>query len=489
MAARARYGKKALPTIAMNEENAELVFDPDMAQTRFGYGRSPLVPGPQDVDEMVAQLRGAEEPLAGVRFPSDEEMRERIAALMGKRRVFRSAAEGSLERERLQKQYRAARRAAFQEIAGWTGATLARRVWSRDGLRERLVAFWADHFSAPGKNERYKYTAPSHVANAVRPYVAGRFEEMLIAAALHPQMLHYLDQSTSIGPNSSFAKAKPEKYLGLNENLARELLELHTLGVGGSYTQHDVRQLAELLSGLTAHPNKGTVYVTKRTEPGSETVLGKEYGTRRSRISDVESALRDLARHPDTARHLSRKLAVHFVSETPDEDLLVSMAARYLETDGDLAEVVEAMLRHPASWHPVAHGIGNFKQPELFVSSALRAFAVPLDQLLTVRRNRLDQLLGTPLRTMGQPWRQPIGPDGFSEEDVHWITAQGMAARLQWALSVPTALVGDLPDPRAFVETALGPNAPAAVRFAAGAAENRREGIALVLMSPGFQRV
>lgn len=466
-----------------------MVFDSDMAQTRFGYGRSPRVAGPRDVDEMVARLRGAEAPLADADIPSDAEMRQRIADLTAMRRTYRKADEGSTERGRLKQKYNAARRATREDVAGWIGVTLARRVWSPDGLRERLVAFWADHFSAPGKNEQFRFIAPTYVANAVRPFVAARFEEMLISAALHPQMLHYLDQNSSIGPNSSMARARPEKTLGLNENLAREVLELHTLGVGAAYAQHDVRQLAELLAGITTNPKKGVVYVTKRTEPGSHTVLGKEYGTRRARISDVKEVLRDLARHPDTARHISRKLAVHFVSEQPDEDLLVSMAVRYLETDGDLAEVVEAMLRHPASWCPVGEGSGNFKQPDLFLSSALRALAVPERALTGVKANQLNRLLGTPLRTMGQPWRRPIGPDGFAEEDSHWITAQGMAARLQWALSVPTAVVDELPDPRAFVETALGPQAPAAVRFAAEAAENRREGIALVLMSPAFQRV
>jgi len=328
------------------------------------------------------------------------------------------------------------------------------------------------------------------VANAIRPYVGGRFEDLLISAVLHPQMLHFLDQNSSVGPNSQFAKRKrPKKELGLNENLAREILELHTLGVGGDYAQKDVRQLAELLTGVTTVQTEGTAYMPQRAEPGAETVLGKDYGGRRARMSDVHDVLRDLARHPDTARHIARKLAVHFVSETPDEDMLVAMGARYLETDGDLTEVVAAMLRHPAAWAPVGAEVGNFKQPELFVCSAMRALAVPQKRFREVKSNQLERVLGTPLRTMGQPWRRPFGPDGFEEADGHWLTAQGMAARLQWALGVPTAVLNELPDPRIFVETTLGEHAPASVRFAAEAAENRREGIALVLMSPAFQRV
>ncbi|SMP14764.1 DUF1800 domain-containing protein [Shimia sagamensis] len=466
-----------------------MVFDPDIAQTRFGYGRSPKVVGPQGVDEMLALLRAPEVQMPWFPFPSDAEMREKMLALLNARRKISKAEKGSDAQQALQKAFKTARRASKQEGAKWIGATLARRVWSRDGLRERLVAFWNDHFSAPGKNVIYRYTEPAYVANAIRPHVGGRFEDMLIAAVLHPQMLHFLDQNNSVGPNSAIAKKRPQKNLGLNENLAREILELHTLGVGGGYTQDDVRQLAELLTGVTTIQKEGTAYLSKRAEPGPETVLGKEYGTRRARVSDVHAVLRDLARHPDTARHITHKLAVHFVSDTPDEDLLVSMGARYLETDGDLAEVVEAMLRHSAAWAAVEDGAGNFKQPELFVSSALRALAVPKKQLRDVKSHQLERLLGTPLRTMGQPWRRPFGPDGFEEDDGHWLTAQGMAARLQWALGVPAEVLDALPDPRDFVQTTLGTSAPASVRFAAETAENRREGVALVLMSPAFQRV
>ncbi len=466
-----------------------MVFDPDIAQTRFGYGRSPVVAGPDSVDEMMRWLRGAEERLPEFPFPSDAEVREKTLAFSLARRKMAKAEFGSQKHKELRKAFQEVRRGSKEDGASWIVGSLARRVWNRDGLRERLVAFWLDHFSAPGKSVRYRYAAPAYVANAIRPHVTGRFEDLLIAAVLHPQMLHFLDQNNSVGPNSAFAKRQPEKNLGLNENLAREILELHTLGVGAGYTQLDVHQLAELLTGVTTVLKEGTAYLSKRVEPGPETVLGKEYGTRRARMADVHEVLRDLARHPDTARHISRKLAVHFVSDTPDEDLLVSMGARYLETDGDLAEVVEAMLRHPAAWAAVGPGVGNFKQPELFVSSALRALAVPKERFRDVKSKELERLLGTPLRTMGQPWRRPFGPDGFEEADGHWLTAQGMAARLQWALGVPSAVLDALPDPRDFVETTLGQAAPATVRFAAEAAENRREGIALVLMSPAFQRV
>lgn len=464
------------------------MFDPDIAQMRFGYGRSPLVAGPADVAEMLGLLRGPD--VIGQRFPipKDPEMRLKVLALRDSRRAFTKAEAGSEERNTLHKRFKLARQSAKEEVASWIGTDLARRVWTKDGLRERLVAFWADHFSAPAKSIFSRYSAPSYVESAIRPHIAGRFEDLLIAAVLHPQMQDFLDQRISVGPESPFAKRNPQKALGLNENLAREILELHTLGVDAAYTQADVRQLAELLTGVTSSLVKGTIYVSKRAEPGSETILGKEYGTRRARIEDVHEALRDLARHPDTARHIARKLAVHFVSDVPDEDLLVSLAARYLETDGDLFEVMDEMLHHPAAWEKTADGAGNFKQPEVFVCSALRALAVPEARLTGLKSRQLQRFVGGPLRHMGQPWRAPFGPDGFEETDSHWLSPQGLAARLQWSLGVPAAAVEALPDPRVFVQTALGDTAPAAVRFAAEAAENRREGIALVLMSPAFQR-
>lgn len=466
-----------------------MVFDADIAQSRFGYGRSGYVLGPKSVEEMMALLRGPD--LAAQDFPIDDiaEVRTRVRVLVEQRQAFRKSEAGSEARDILKKTYNGGRKHARSERAGWLAADLARRVWTGDALRERLTAFWADHFAAPGKIFVYRYLAPAHVNTAIRPFVAGKFEDMLIAAVTSPQMMHYLDQVGSVGPNSDFANMDDRAYKGLNENLAREILELHTLGVGGAYTQTDVTQLAKLLTGLTARIGQETKYFSKRAEPGSETILGKEYQTRRSRMSDIHEVLRDLARHPDTAQHIATKLAVHFVSDTPDPDLVGVLTEAYLETDGDLGVVTEALLRHPAAWVPVGQGAGNFKQPELFVSTALRALAVPKQWFEAANDKSVTRLFERPLRKMGQPWRRPLGPDGFEEGDAHWLSAQGMGARLQWTLGAPAQLVSELPDPREFVEEVLGPDAPAAVRFAAKAAENRREGLAMVLMSPAFQRV
>ncbi|MBO9478968.1 DUF1800 domain-containing protein [Shimia sp. R11_0] len=465
-------------------------FDRGLAQTRFGYGRSPEVAGPETVAQMMAQLRGPDVAAEQFAIPKDDVFYERISELFAHRQAVRQAEKDSADREALDGVFQKNRKRAHGQILGFMMTELQRRVWTQDALRERLVAFWADHFSAPGKNIYYRYLAVSHVEHAIRPYVTGRFEDLLIAAVTHPQMLVYLNQDVSIGPNSRAARyRKGKRPAGLNENLAREILELHSLGVRGNYTQADVRQLAELLTGLTTGVGKPARFFGRRAEPGAEEVLGKTYGGRRAGLDDIHAVLRDLARHPDTAGHIAWKLARHFVSDVPDAELITSLQQRYLETDGDLAEVTQALLEHPAAWAPLKDGQGNFKRPELFVSSALRALAVPGARMKAAKPAEIMRLVMHPLRFMGQPWRTPLGPDGFEEADSYWLSAQGLGARLQWALAAPAAVMRRLPDPRDFVQTALGPEAPAAVRFAAKAAENRQEGVALVLMSPAFQRI
>jgi uncharacterized protein (DUF1800 family) len=296
-------------------------------------------------------------------------------------------------------------------------------------------------------------------------------------------MVMYLDQQESVGPNSQVAQRRPGR--GLNENLARELLELHTLGVGGAYAQDDVRQLAELLAGLTANAVGGTGYNPERGEPGVETVLGVAYGGEAPDKGDIHAALEDLAAHPDTAAHIARKLAVHFVADDPDPDLVEHLRARFVATEGDLPEIHAALLEHPAAQAPA---LAKAKQPFDYVASALRALGVPGEALLALPDEAMQRWFRAPLAAMGQPWSDPPGPDGWPEEAAAWITPQGMASRITWAAGLRRVEGFDLPDPRAFVQAALGPLAGPRVIFAAEAAESRPDGVAVVLASPEFQR-
>jgi uncharacterized protein (DUF1800 family) len=317
----------------------------------------------------------------------------------------------------------------------------------------------------------------------VRLHVNGRFGEMLRACVMHPLMLDYLDQSRSAGPGSIIVLRRP-RWRGLNENLAREVLELHTLGTDGPYSQTDVRELAELFTGMSAARDYGFVFRRQLAEPGPETVLGKTYGQGAS-LQYVEEVLDDLARHPATAAHIAGKLAVHFVGDMPSEVLVDHIAAAYLDSDGDLMRCYTALLEHPAAWAMPAQ---NIRPPQEFMSAALRAFAPPSEAFAQMESKRVRQVFYGPLRLMGQPWENPAGPDGWPEQDGAWVTPQGIAARLEWAVAAPSRFMDDLPEPRRFAETALGDGITDDVLFAVNVAGTRAEALGLVLASPAFQR-
>jgi uncharacterized protein (DUF1800 family) len=453
-------------------------YSPRRAEVRFGCGLSPSVVPAGDAAALLDRLKQPDE--AARRFPVEtfDEFRVRIA----EQREMMAEARATGTRNKAARDARRARRKARLDEQRWMAQALLRRATTRDGFRERLTAFWADHFTVVGKGGLLRFGELPYVEQSIRPHVAGRFGDMLKAVATAPMMLRYLDQERSTGPNSAFAVRHPGA--GVNENLAREMLELHTLGVDGGYSQTDVSELALLLAGLSVDAQEGFTFRTRMTEPGAQRVLGVSYGSDGpGSLAEVHAALDDLARHPATAAHLARKLAVHFTGDDPDAGLVAAMAAAYRDSDGALVPVYAAMLAHPAAWT----GAGNVKAPVDYVGSALRALSVGA---LPVRQaDKLAVLLSQPLDLMGQPWMHPEGPDGWPERDEDWITPQGLAGRLQWALNVPQVLVEALPDPRAFLKVALPDPAPEALRFAAGAAETRAEGIALILASPAFQRM
>ena len=461
------------------------MFDPERAEIRFGCGLSPRVPPVPSVPDMLARLKGPDSAARRFDIPTLEAFRPEALKFKALQRAFRIA-ETAAEKAEAKKAFRAGSKVMRHHAYRWFGQMILRRALGEDGMRERLTAFWADHFTAQGRDAISRTVQIIYVEEAIRPHVSGRFADMLKAVMTHPLMLLYLDQNRSVGPNSRMARKRPNKKRGLNENLARELLELHTLGVGGPYTQGDVRQLAELLTGLRFSLQKGFEFDPSWAEPGPETVLGRRYGGDMPALSDIYALLDDLAAHPATAAHLARKLAVHFVSDDPDPAMIEVMAARYRDTGGDLYEVYGAMLEHPSAWD---FSRRNVKQPIDFVGSALRALDISPHHIQRARPGKLLANLVTPLTLMGQQWARAPGPDGWPEDDAQWITPQRLAARLQWAMGVPFLLRRVLPDPREFVETALGRDAPEVVRFAARAAENRAEGVGLVLASPAFQRM
>lgn len=347
---------------------------------------------------------------------------------------------------------------------------------------ERLNWFWADHFTAVGKNLPGRAAAPAYLDEAIRPNITGKFSEMLRAVVTHPFMLFYLDQVQSAGPNSP---AGQRRDMGLNENLAREVLELHTLGVGGDYSQDDVRQFAELLTGLSFHPERGFVFAAQRSEPGSKMVIGKRYGGRKPDLDDIFEVLDDLAVHPVTARHLAQKLAVHFVSDKPDADLVQHMTAAYLSSGGQLMALYSAMLEHPGAWGPLGQ---KAKQPFDFITSALVALNLSGKEFLNLDRKKFRSLMVMPLAAMGQPFMQARGPDGWPEAAGEWITPQGLATRIAWAVGLAGFVDKRVGDPREFLKNTLSDAAGEKLTWAVGQTETAQDGIALVFASAEFNR-
>lgn len=461
------------------------MFDPTLAEIRFGTGLSATASAPRSVEAMLSGLQGADR--MAQQFPVEpyDQFRLRIRDYNQARRLFRRN-RGKPDQDVYDQARKEVARDSRRAYGAMFRNAFLRRIHTETGFRERIAFFWQDHFTARGKSSIARRATGPYVEEAIRPNITGKFEDLLIAAVTHPLMLTYLDQAQSAGPNSNAAKraAQRGRTRGLNENLAREVLELHTLGVSAAYTQDDVRQLAELFTGLTIDRELLFSFNDAMSEPGAETVVGQTYSARAS-LENVQDALRDLARHPATARHIAGKLARHFVSDQPEPALIEAVEAAYRNTGGDLMALYAALLAHPASWQPAPEKV---KRPFDFMATALRALDIGETTLTRTRDNELRNILYIPLQIMGQPWEAPIGPDGWPEDNAHWITPQFMAARLQWALAAPQALRRALPDPRDFARAALGDRLPRDVAFVAEAAENRWEGIALVLTSPAFQR-
>ena len=432
---------------------------------RFGYG---LPAAATDPDQMLAALSGPD--LAATRWPGPGQAS--IAAAFHDFQLARRAKDDAAKK--------AAQVAALALATESAKASFARAIGSEESFRERLVAFWADHFTTTARNPMNKPLTGLMVEQAIRPHVAGRFADLLRAATTHPAMLVYLNQDVSIGPGSPTGRRQNR---GLNENLARELLELHTLGVGAAYSQADVRELAKLLTGLTVAPGAGMIFDPKRAEPGAETVLGVAYDG--EGINPILDFLEDIAARPETARHIASKLAVHFVSDDPDTDLVETLAAAFLDSGGDLSTLAKVLLAHPAAAMTKQK---KARQPQDFLVAGLRALGIGPEVIFNANGRSFGRIITTPLAAMGQPFRSARGPNGWPEAEADWITPQGLAARISWAMRVPQRLVNPLPDPRAFLQSALGGLAGKDLTWAVSAAETARDGVGIVLASPEFNR-
>lgn len=448
---------------------------PSIAALRLGYGFAPHAAAPGDLAAVMASVTEAARPdqwTTQVAADAQIQLAESRKALNAKeiaQEDYRRVAQG-LNARRLEVLQR----------------RVARALDAPCGFGERLVQFWSDHFTTVAQNPPQYLMAGAFVDEAIRPHLNGRFGDMLFASSTHPMMLVYLNQNTSFGPNSRYVKARPEKQLGLNENLGREILELHALGVGAEYTQTDVRELAELLTGLSFNIRDPQRFRVQAAEPGADTVLGTSYGgPGTDGMAEIARVMGDLAVHPATASHIARKLAQHFAADDPPPALVEDLAATWRGTGGDLAQVHAVLAAHPAL---AATFRQKARQPFDFLIAALRSLGVTGEQVLAMEPSRVNQVMWGPLTLMGQTFGRPRGPDGWPELAADWITPQTLSARIAWALRQPERLVDPLPDPRDFLATALGGTASEALATAVPRAESVREGVAIVLASTDFNR-
>jgi uncharacterized protein (DUF1800 family) len=342
-------------------------------------------------------------------------------------------------------------------------------------LPERLVMFWSNHFCAAARGP-VRAIAGAYEREAIRPHVLGRFADMLKAVEQHPGMLIFLDNQLSFGPNSQAGRNQKK---GLNENLAREILELHTLGVDGGYKQEDVTNLARIITGWTvADLNNPTVapgrffYHPQRHEPGNWSVLGKTYPDHGHATG--LAVLDELARHPATARHIARKLARHFISNEPPKALVEKLETTFRKTDGDLGAVTKALVTSDEAW-----------------TAPARKIVPPVDLVVTISRSlSFTTNAGEMLRLatqLGQPLWQAPSPKGWPDDDEGWANPSAIRERLRLAEQVARTLTKTA-DPRELAEDVLGPDMAPETRQAIARAETREQGLELLIMSPEFQR-
>jgi len=309
---------------------------------------------------------------------------------------------------------------------------------------------------------------------AIRPHVLGRFADLLQAVESHPAMLLYLDNVQSMGADS-IAGINQDK--GLNENLARETLELHTLGVRSGYSQADVTNFAKVLTGWTwlrpEEPIHGGefVFVKRLHEPGDQVVLGKRYAE--GGLDQGRAVLADLARHPATAQHIGEKLARHFVADDPPPALVAKLAKTFLDTDGDLRQVARTLVTAEQSWTTPRQ---KLKPPAEWIAGVIRLSGTVAD--IPIGRIMNAQVaLGAPL------WRPPA-PNGYSDNEAAWI--DGVPRRIDIANEF--AGRASRAEPLEVLESGLGPLASTQTRETIARAESRGQGLALLVMSHEFLR-
>jgi uncharacterized protein (DUF1800 family) len=482
-----------------------------IAANRFGLGARPGDAeriGGDPAGWLESQLEGATRTAPAPRRPPEsasvlQEIRDlRLARAVAAqaRAQFRTAAPASPDEPQMDAE-------AIRDYAAFVRGRYLAQVGERHRLAittdapfvERLVHFWSNHFAVSADKQPIGAIAGLYEQEAVRPHVTGNFLDLLTAAERHPAMILYQDNQGSMGANSTAARTlrrNRDIALGLNENLAREILELHTLGVDGGYTQHDVTEFAKVLTGWSIGGQLGQGagvgprlarafapgdggdpgefhFRALMHEPGDKTILGTRYNDRG--LEEGEEVLRDLALHPATAKHLATKLARHFVADEPPLALVERLAATYLDSDGELAPVYRALIEADESWR---EPLAKYKTPHDLVISTYRALDETPDDL--------ERATGF-LTQLGQRPYTPGSPAGWPDTAAHWDGGDALLKRIEWAAAVGRT-VGDRIEPAPLAEAILGAVAEEHTTASLLRAESGGQALGLLLAAPEFQR-
>ena len=358
-------------------------------------------------------------------------------------------------------------------------------ITSRTPFLERLTRFWGNHFSIQATGDTVSL-AGAFERDVCRRHLTGKFSEMLIAATLHPGMLLYLDNESSIGKDAPWG----DGINTANENLARELMELHSLGVDGGYTQNDVAEMADALSGHSIgtpwdvpYGIEPARYVFKPHfhQPGSRLILTKTYAEENDNPNQMIHILNDLARHPSTVDHICRKLAKHFLADTPPEAVVQSMKTAWESNDGQLLAVYHALIDHPLSWDTNRN---KLKAPADFFITAGRTLGP--DLVYDSGDANAGYYLYTLWEDMGQfPLFAP-SPEGWSDDGEDWAKPAAMMTRMQWADQIAGRVPGL--NPLTFLQETMGDLVSPTTTTEVTNAADTQQGMTLALMSPEFQR-
>ena len=437
-----------------------------LEEIRFGYGPragQPLGYGGVDADRVLTQLttddplgRAWNRPLLADRYS--------LVALYNAQKDTTAGVDP------------ATRKALKAMQAADVDSFVGRPAFAAAGFVERLTNLWANRITISAVSGMVAPFVQSFRDEAIRPHIGARYVDMLKATLWHPGMHLYLTQANSFGPDSIAGKKRGR---GLNENLAREFLELHSMRVG--YTQDDVTGLAMLLAGM-ASDEKGERVDSRRLQPGKKRILGQTFTDDDPR-HQIDRLVNYVAQRPETAQNVAFTLARHFIADDPPQDLVNGLAETYLRRDGDLPSLYRVLLQHPAASAPDRQ---KLRIPQEYAAATLRLVGISaadpgFDQLL--------RKIPRAMAAMGQPPFSALRPDGWPEVSQGWMTPPMMASRIDWAVDMARRTgAKKVIDPQAMVTTALGETSSPLLRRAVGGAEQRWEGLAVLLGSPEFSR-